>query len=53
MEKHDEEIKVIFDAIRKLMIPTYKPEKKIGFLVKEKGTVYKTEKGWRKGIMLR
>ncbi len=30
-EKHDDEIKVIFDAIRQLMIPPEKPKKKIGF----------------------
>ena len=31
MEKHDEEIKLIFDAIRELMKPPEKKTKKIGF----------------------
>jgi uncharacterized membrane protein len=32
IERHDEEIKVIFDAIRQLMAPSEKkPNKKIGF----------------------
>jgi len=29
--KHDEEIKVIFEAIRQLMMPPEKPKRKIGF----------------------
>ena len=32
MEKHDEEIKVIFEAIRQLMAPPQKPSRRIGFL---------------------
>lgn len=31
IEKHDEEIKTIFDAIRQLMIPPDPPKRKIGF----------------------
>jgi len=31
IEKHDVEIKAIFDAIRELMIPPKKPRKRIGF----------------------
>lgn len=31
LEKHDDEIKVIFNAIRQLMAPPEKPRKKIGF----------------------
>jgi uncharacterized membrane protein len=31
IEKHDVEIKAIFDAIRQLMIPPEKAERKIGF----------------------
>ena len=31
IEKHDEEIKAIFDAIRQLMAPSEKPKRKIGF----------------------
>ncbi|MFA6549534.1 MAG: ORF6N domain-containing protein [Candidatus Margulisiibacteriota bacterium] len=32
LEKHDEEIQAVFDAIRKLMLPPEKPTRKIGFL---------------------
>jgi hypothetical protein len=35
MEKHDEEIKVIFEAIRQLMAPPEKPSRKIGFMREE------------------
>ncbi len=31
VEKHDEEIQTILDAIRKLMMPVEKPKRKIGF----------------------
>ena len=31
IEKHDKEIKAIFDAIRQLMAPPQKPSRKIGF----------------------
>jgi len=31
IEKHDEEIKLIFDAIRQLMAPPVSKKKKIGF----------------------
>jgi len=31
IEKHDEEIKTIFEAIRQLMLPPEKPRRKIGF----------------------
>lgn len=31
IEKHDDDIKVIFEAIRQLMVPPDKPRKKIGF----------------------
>ena len=31
IEKHDEEIKLIFDAIRQLMAPPEKKKRKIGF----------------------
>ena len=36
VEKHDKEIKAIFDANRRLMIPPEKPKRKIGFVPKEK-----------------
>lgn len=31
-DKHDMEIKVLFDAIRRLMLPPQRPKKRIGFL---------------------
>ena len=34
IERHDEEIKVIFDAIRQLVTPPEKPRRRIGFNVK-------------------
>ncbi|MGH8546279.1 MAG: hypothetical protein ACREX3_22185 [Gammaproteobacteria bacterium] len=37
---HDEQIQVIFDAIRQLMTPPDPPKRKIGFLVKEKAASY-------------
>jgi len=40
IEKHDESIEVIFEAIRQLMTPSERPRKKIGFLVKEKRPGY-------------
>ena len=42
IEKHDTEIKVIFDAIRQLMAAPEPKEKKIGFRVRERSTRYKT-----------
>lgn len=36
IEKHDVEIKVIFDAIRELMTPPKKPQKRIGFYKERK-----------------
>jgi hypothetical protein len=39
-EGHDEQIQVIFEAIRQLMAPTDKKAKKIGFTVKEKQKAY-------------
>ncbi|MDD4178481.1 MAG: ORF6N domain-containing protein [Candidatus Margulisbacteria bacterium] len=32
LEKHDADIQLVFDAIRKLMLPPKKPARKIGFL---------------------
>jgi hypothetical protein len=43
------EFKEVFDAIRQLKTPPESSQKKIGFKVKEKGAVYKTKKGGRKG----
>ncbi len=42
IEKHDTEIKVIFDAIRHLMAAPEPKEKKIGFRVRERRAVYRT-----------
>jgi len=41
-EKHDEEIKLIFDAIRQLMAPPEPKKRKIGFIVRERTAQYKT-----------
>lgn len=35
-EKHDVEIRAVFDAIRRLMAPEEKPAKKIGFDINKK-----------------
>ena len=40
IEKHDGEIKVIFDAIRQLMSPVVPKRKKIGFEVRERQAKY-------------
>ncbi len=42
IEKHDTEIKVIFDAIRQLMAAPEPKEKKIGFRVRERKPRYRT-----------
>ena len=42
IEKHDTEIRVIFDAIRQLMATPEPKEKKIGFRVREKIARYRT-----------
>ena len=42
IEKHDTEIKVIFDAIRQLMAAPEPKEKKIGFRVRERRSRYGT-----------
>ncbi|MDI6779966.1 MAG: hypothetical protein QME25_07235 [Bacteroidota bacterium] len=35
IERHDEEIQAIFEAIRQLMAPPEKPKRQIGFRVDE------------------
>ncbi len=40
IEKHDESIDAIFEAIRQLMTPPEKPRKKIGFDIKERRATY-------------
>jgi hypothetical protein len=48
-QKYDEQFKIVFEAIRQLMMPPAKPRKKIGFIVKEKQAVYgKRTKGSRR-----
>jgi ORF6N domain. len=42
--KHDEEIAVIFEAIRQLMAPPEKPRREIGFHVREKPPRYRVTK---------
>ncbi len=44
IEKHDEEIGAIFEAIRRLMAQPEPKEKKIGFIVKERKAVYRTSR---------
>ncbi|OGR29673.1 MAG: DNA-binding protein [Desulfuromonadales bacterium GWC2_61_20] len=39
-QKYDAQFSVVFDAIRKMMTPTTKPNKSIGFQVEEDGEVY-------------
>jgi hypothetical protein len=48
LQNHDETIRSLVVAIRELMTPPTLPRKLIGFKVKEKGAVYKTEKSTRK-----
>jgi len=47
IEKHDEEIGAIFDAIRQLMAEPEPKEKKIGFIVKERSARYRTTRSKR------
>lgn len=42
--KHDSEIAAIIDAIRQLMLPSKKPEREIGFHVRETSPRYRTRK---------
>ncbi len=42
IERHDEEIKTIFDAIRQLMATPEPKKKKIGFVVRERSVQYRT-----------
>jgi phage regulator Rha-like protein len=47
IERHDEELGAIFDAIRLLMAEPEPKEKKIGFIVKERGVRYRTTRSAR------
>jgi phage regulator Rha-like protein len=42
-ERHDEQIRLVFDAIRELMQPPEKPKRKIGFRVEEKRKRYRSK----------
>jgi hypothetical protein len=42
--KHDQEIGAIFEAIRQLMAPPEKPQREIGFHVRESSPRYRTRK---------
>jgi len=39
-KKYDGQFKIVFDALRALMIPPVKPKRKIGFDLKEKQARY-------------
>jgi len=41
-KKYDSQFKVVFEAIRQLMVPQEAPNKKIGFQLKEKRASYST-----------
>jgi hypothetical protein len=49
MEKHDESIEAIFEAIRQLMTPPEKARRKIGFEVKEKPGGHRKKATRKKG----
>ena len=44
VEKHDDEIAAILEAIRQLMTPRERPRREIGFHVREKAPVYRARK---------
>jgi hypothetical protein len=44
VEKHDQEITVILEAIRQLMAPPEKPPREMGFHVRKKGPQYRARK---------
>jgi len=39
-KKYDEQFKIVFEAIRQLILPPETKKKKIGFMVKEKKAAY-------------
>lgn len=43
-KKYDAQFKIVFDAIRQLMLPPEKPKRSIGFQVKEKKIQYRVRK---------
>jgi ORF6N domain len=44
-KKYDAQFRVVFDAIRELMIPPDEDRRKIGFLAKERSVLYKSSAG--------
>jgi hypothetical protein len=46
-KKYDQEFRVVFDALRKLMRPPDPPRRQIGFSVREGRVVYRTSRGKR------
>jgi len=44
VEKHDEDISAIIEAIRQLMAPPEKPRREIGFHARERTARYRTRK---------
>ncbi|MGH7981892.1 MAG: hypothetical protein ACREFF_01955 [Candidatus Udaeobacter sp.] len=44
VDKHDEDIAAILEAIRQLMAPPEKPRREIGFHVRERAARYRTYK---------
>jgi hypothetical protein len=44
VDKHDDEIAAILEAIRQLMAPPKKPRREIGFHVRENAAHYRTQK---------
>ena len=44
VDKHDDEIAAILEAIRQLMAPAEKPRREIGFHVRENAAHYRTQK---------
>ena len=43
-KKYDVQFKVVFDAIRELMVPPEPKKKKIGFIARERRAVYRTKR---------
>ncbi|HEY6191891.1 MAG TPA: ORF6N domain-containing protein [Bacteroidota bacterium] len=39
-KRHDEQFRIVFEAIRRLMVPAEKPKRQIGFRIKEPRIVY-------------
>jgi len=43
-KKYDSQFQIVFEALRQILEGEEKPEKKIGFIVKETKAVYKTKR---------